>query len=57
MKTTPAEKEFLDSLLLDYIEEHTTAQRCDVCGAYQEDHRFEDCSVSLAVSIRTNLND
>lgn len=55
MNPTKAQKEFLGALLLDYIETHTTAERCDICGAYREDHRFEDCSVSLAVDLREQL--
>ncbi len=49
-------KEFLDTLLIDYIETHTTSERCDQCGAYRTEHRFDDCPVKVAVEVRDLIN-
>ncbi len=51
-----AQTEFLDTLLIDFIETHTTDVRCDLCGAVRAEHRIEDCPVKLAVELREQLN-
>ncbi len=55
LSLSPSRKELIQELLLDYIKRSTTANQCQVCGAYQSDHTHSDCPVKLAADMLEEL--